>query len=138
MNIKHRPHFDTDKAARLYSEKDGAPVKYVCTSSATGQGAESGDIFYRETPHPEFGNRYFILFRKAGGIYIGNADSIEKLDFYMVDVDGELHYSQHRHDYNVVNDTAIDGGRAYLRRSGNLTYPVKRLNIVDGNFVDNE
>jgi hypothetical protein len=33
MEIKHEPLFDTAKVEKLYSEKDGVPVKYVCTSA---------------------------------------------------------------------------------------------------------
>tara|TARA_R110000782_G_scaffold247109_1_gene333811 strand:+ start:31 stop:135 length:105 start_codon:yes stop_codon:yes gene_type:complete len=31
MNIQHDPIFDTAKVEKIYSEKDGVPVKYVCT-----------------------------------------------------------------------------------------------------------
>ena len=128
---------DTEKAARLYSEKDGVDIRYVCTSAVTSYGAQAADIFYRETPHPEFGNRYFGLFQNIDGqLMITGTDGIEGLEFNMVDVDGELHYSQHRHDYRTVGDVAIDGGRSYLRRSGNLSRPVKQLKIKDGVFVD--
>jgi hypothetical protein len=56
--IKHEPQFDTDKICKIYSEKDGVPIKYVCTS-ALGDEAQAMDIFYRDTPHPKFGNKYF-------------------------------------------------------------------------------
>jgi hypothetical protein len=137
MNIKHFPRLDAEKAARFYSEKDGVDIRYVCTSAVTSYGAQSADIFYRETPHPVFGNRYFGLFQNVEGqLMITGTDGIEGLEFNMVDVDGELHYSQHRHDYRVVGDVAIDGGRSYLRRSGNLNRPVKQLKVKDGVFVD--
>ena len=35
------------------------PISYVCTSAVTEHAANAYDIFYRETPHPEFGNFYF-------------------------------------------------------------------------------
>ena len=56
--IKHEPLFDTQKVCEHYTEKDGVPITYVCTS-ALGNEAWAMDIFYRETPHPEFGNHYF-------------------------------------------------------------------------------
>lgn len=141
MNIKHRPILDTAKVEKHYSEKDGVPVKYVCTS-APNMGTNSADIFYRETPHPEFGNRYFGLymnpFADDAEIMITNADKIEDLDFDMVEVDGELHYSQNRWDYyHVSEDLAIDGGRAYLKMAGDIhNAKVVRLRVKDGEFVE--
>jgi len=51
MNIQHEPLFDTVEVEKIYSEKDGVEVKYVCTSAANG-GTASMDVFYRATPHP--------------------------------------------------------------------------------------
>lgn len=136
MNILHDPIFDTDKIAKHYSEKDGVPIKYVCTSSANVHGTVAVDIFYRETPHPQFGNRYFGLYVNMDDqIMITGADAIEDLEFDMLDIDGELVYSQHRHDYRTHGDAAIDGGRAYLKVAGNINRPVVRLEVKDGEFV---
>jgi len=130
--IQHRNIFDTDKIAQHYSEKDGVPIKYVCTSAIDG-GLQPMDIFYRETPHPEFGNRYFGLFDCAAGlgIFITNADKIEDLEFHMIeDNQGDLHYSRHRHDYFSVDDKFIDGGRAYSRSNT----PTRAYKVKDGGF----
>lgn len=139
MNINHRPIFDTDKACKLYSEKDGVPVKYVCTSALGGQ-EFAVDVFYRETPHPEFGNRYFGLYRNpyANGleVMITNADKIEDLEFGMKEYNGEWHYSQHRHDFYTIGDVSLDGGRAYFRCVGNVNSPTKFLKVKDGEFVE--
>lgn len=144
MNIAHRPIFDREKIIEHYSGKDGVPVKYVCTS-ALGDEARAMDIFYRDTPHPEFGNRYFGLYLRSTGsldeqrqLCITNADKIEDAEFGMVEVDGQLHYSQHRHDYYSVGSVAVDGGRAYFRRAGDLSIPAKFLKVKDGEFVDAE
>lgn len=142
MNINHRPIFDIGKVTKLYSEKDGVPVRYVCTSAIHAHADFAADIYYRETPHPEFGNHYFGLYRNSysdnAEIMITNADKIESLHFDMVDIKGTLHYSQHRHDfYYPAPDVFIDGGRSYLRRGGNLAYPVvASLKVKDGNFVE--
>lgn len=117
MNIKHEPLFDTKKIADHYTEKDGVDITYVCTS-ALGSEAFAMDIFYRETPHPTFGNRYFGMFRNphTGLLMITNADKIEDAEFGMIqDVNGDLHYSAHRHDYKVISEKMIDGGRAYVK-----------------------
>lgn len=142
MNIKHRPIFDTEKVCKIYSEKDGVPVKYICTSATSAHAEYAADIFYRETPHPEFGNRYFGLYvnpyAENAQFMITNADTIENLDFDMVEVEGDLHYSQHRHDFYSVGDVSIDGGRSYLRRVGNISHPVVSFRVKDGEFVEKE
>jgi hypothetical protein len=135
--IIHEPLFETDKIEKHYTEKDGVPVKYVCTSALGGQ-EFAVDVFYRESPHPEFGNKYFGIYRNmyaAGAqIMITNADVIEELDFGMVeDSDSNLHYSAHRHDYKVLdNGNMIDGGRAYVRT--NTT--TRTYKVVDGSLEE--
>jgi hypothetical protein len=139
MNIQHNPILNVEKAAQLYSEKDGVDVRYVCTSATSAHAAQAADIFYRATPHPEFGNRYFgLYFNLNGNLMITGCDAVEDLDFDMVEVEGVLHYSQHRHDYRCVGCVCIDGGRSYLKRSGDLSLPVVRLKLKDGEFVNAE
>ena len=139
MNINHRPQFNTQTACELYSEKDGVPVTYVCTT-ALGDGTVPVDVFYRETPHPEFGNRYFGLYWSDGGlrnepqVMIINADRVEDLTFDMIEVNGQWHYSQHRHDFYSVGGTSIDGGRAYIRLVGDIHVPRATLKIINGQF----
>ena len=134
MNIQHSPLFDTENVEKIYSEKDGVPVKYVCTSAAN-HGTSAMDIFYRPTPHPKFGNRYFGLYRNQfnnnATVMIANADSIESYEFGMIEDDGKYYYSQHRHDYKVVGEKMIDGGRQYIRSSG----AAEVFKIQDGVFV---
>ena len=136
MNIQHSPLFDTAKVEKLYSEKDGVDVKYVCTS-ALGSQDFATDVFYRPTPHPEFGNHYFGLYtnhfhQDKPTIMITNGDNIESLEFGMIESKGKYYYSQHRHDYKVIDDKMIDGGRAYIR-SG--THDVDVFKIQSGEFV---
>lgn len=140
MIVKHSPILDTKRVCELYSKKDGVPVSYVCTSAPNQNATYAADIFYRETPHPEFGNRYFGLYRNPsfssdGTIMITNADMIEDLEFGMVKGPNGWEYSQHRHDYRQVGNCAVDGGRAYFRRVGDLSAPAKYMKIVDGKFV---
>lgn len=136
MTIKHYPVFPTEKIVDHYSNKDGVPVQYVCTTDIFRSDMPV-DIFYRETPHPKFGNRYFGLFYNlAGRVMITNADSVEDLEFGLVENDaGDLEYSQSHHDYKVFkNGNMIDGGRQYIRSSlGCDVYRVK-----DGEFVKDE
>lgn len=140
VNIHHRPILDTKRVCELYTAKDGVPVTYVCTS-ALGSESQAMDIFYRATPHPEFGNRYFGLyhnqhFASDGTIMIANADKIEDAEFGMKEHNGEWHYSQHRHDFYTIGDVSLDGGRAYFRCVGNVRTPTKFFQIKDGEFVE--
>ncbi len=133
MTIKHYPVFPTEKVVEHYTEQDGVPVQYVCTTDISRSDMPM-DVFYRETPHPEFGNRYFGLYAdREGRVMITNADRVEEFEFGMVENnDGELEYSQSHHDYKVFeNGNMIDGGRQYIRSSlGCDVYRVK-----DGGFV---
>jgi hypothetical protein len=125
--IKHFPITDTEKVCELYSEKDGVPIKYVCTTELHHDNIPV-DIFYRSTPHPEFGNKYFGLYISKDGLMISNADKVGDFTFGMVeDDDGNLQYSQYRHDYKSFNNgNMIDGGRSYIKHSGKVdVYKVK-------------
>jgi hypothetical protein len=139
MNIKHAPIFDTKRVERLYSEKDGVPVKYICTTDLSVSDRPI-DVFYRDTPHPEFGNRYFGLFRNThpaadadGNILITNADEIESYEFGMIeDKDGWMWYSQCHHDCLFLDGKMIDGGRQYIRSTGDhVVFAVK-----NGKFIE--
>ena len=146
MTIIHTPQFDIAKVVKHYEEKDGVAIKYVCTSDITASDVPF-DIFYRDTPHPEFGNRYFGLYlnTRTGNLMITGADKIEDLEFGLVaDSVGDLHYSQTHHDYKVLdNGNMIDGGRAYIRTSnGADLYKVDNgefvpVNTQSSNTVDN-
>ena len=139
MKINHKPIFDTDKIAKPYSEKEGVPVSYVCTTDL-GVSDRPLDIFYRSTPHPKFHNQYFGIHNKIfgmdgksnyeGGVIITNADVVESYDFGMIeDKDGSWWYSQSHHDYREINGKVIDGGRVYVRGNG-----IEIYRIVAGKF----
>ena len=129
MNIQHYPLFNIKKAEALYTEKDGVEVKYVCTTDLRNSDIPA-DIFYRETPHPQFGNYYFGILRHNDQTMITNADIVESFEFGMIEVDGKYYYSQSHHDYKTVGGKMIDGGRAYIRSSGGTT----SMRIKSGKF----
>jgi hypothetical protein len=135
--IKHFPVTNTNIVAAHYSKKDNVPVTYVCTTDFRRSDSPV-DIFYRETPHPEFGNKYFgIGINYEDGSYvIFNADAVEDFSFGMVqDDDGNLQYSRSHHDYKAFdNGNMIDGGRSYIRHSGNAKIYVVR----DGKMVQSD
>jgi len=135
MNINHENLFDIEKVTAHYTEKDGVEVKYVCTTDLNASDVPV-DVYYRATPHPQFGNHYFGLYydHVRDHMMITNADVVESLEFGMIRVDGKYYYSQSHHDYKVVGDKMIDGGRAYIRSSGcDLVMRVK-----DGKFYAND
>ena len=119
MNIVHENLFKIEEVEKIYTEKDGVEVKYVCTTDLRASDVPV-DVFYRPTPHPQFGNHYFGIYHDhmRGCTMITNADIVESLEFGMIRVDGKYYYSQSHHDYKVVGDKMIDGGRAYIKSSG--------------------
>lgn len=131
--IRHEPIFDITLVEDHYSEKDNTPVRYVCTSALGGE-EYAGDIFYRSTPHPEFGNKYFRLFRHpfTKELLIQGADCIEEVEFGMAVEDNDLVYSQHRHHCTSCAEGFIDGGRAYVRTVGPVE--VEMYKVKDGEF----
>jgi hypothetical protein len=135
MNIKHYPLFDTETICKHYSEKDGVEVMYVCTTDLNASDVPV-DVFYRSTPHPEFGNRYFGLYYDTvrDHMMITNADMVETFEFGMVENDnGELEYSQSHHDYKTFeNGKMIDGGRVYIRTTKGCDIVYR---IQDGEFT---
>lgn len=139
MKINHDPIFISEEVEKFYTEKDGVEVKYVCTTALRNDTVPV-DVFYRATPHPEFGNHYFGLYPNPfnEGLLICNADAVEDYEFGMVEHNGVWFYSTHRHDYRPVgiNEGAIDGGRAYIRVVGDLvphTYKVKNGKFKEEN-----
>ena len=134
MNIQHQSLFDIAQLEEHYSNKDGVPVKYVCTSDLRVSDIPM-DIFYRETPHTEFGNYYFGVYKHpvTKDIFITNADEIESLEFGMIEHEGKYYYSQSHHDYKSIGGKMIDGGRAYIKSSGGAV----TMHIKNGKFYIN-
>ena len=116
VDVQHNPLLDLDAVLPILIARDKTPIKYVCTSSLDGY--LPYDIFYRDTPHPVFGNHYFGL----NGEFITNADLVESLPFLCILQDNKYYYSQYRHDFVRHNSSFIDGGRDYVRTNSD-TYP---------------
>lgn len=132
MKIKHEPLFNTDAIIEHYEKKDGVDIKYVCTTDLSVSDVPV-DVFYRETPHPEFGNRYLGLYidPRTGRMMITNADSVEKYGFAMISGDNDdWYYSPSHHTPISVGSKMVDGGREYARGIGFEMFKIK-----DGEFV---
>ena len=133
MDIKHPTIFEKDKVIAIYEAKDGVDIKYVCTTDLSASD-KPADIFYRSSPHPEFGNRYFGLYKDSftNHLMITNADMVEDFEFGMIkSADNEWYYSSSHHDCIFIEDKMIDGGRQYIRSQGLEDI----FKIVDGEFV---
>lgn len=126
MDIRHPTIFDKDKVIEIYEAKDGVDIKYVCTTDLLASDRPA-DIFYRSTPHPEFGNRYFGLFTHVNifthpiknQLMITNADMVEDFEFGMIkSANNEWYYSSSHHDCICIEGKMIDGGRQYVRSTG--------------------
>jgi len=140
--IKHVPLLDIANTEAHFSKRDGAPVKYVCTTSLYKHADFAADIYYRETPNGEFNNHYFGLYLNQYAndavITIVNADkAVAELKINMIeDGNGDLHYSTHRHDYVEVGNRMIDGGRSYTRCDA---YSVVKSFVVEkGELIKNK
>jgi hypothetical protein len=141
MKIRHYPIFDTKVVEDLYTKKDGVPVSYVCTTGRE-KDTYARDIFYRETPHPTFGNRYFGLYHdqerllyNTSHLMISAADWVEDLKFDMIKSEGWYFYSSHRWDMVNTAVGSIDGGRAYTRLGGSVIPKVETFVVRNGKFV---
>ena len=129
MNIQHPIQFNEEIVTKHYTEKDGVPVKYVCTTDLSASDLPV-DVYYRDTPHPQFGNRYFGLYKNGDHMMITNADVVEDFEFGMIqDKEGSWYYSSSHHDCVMIEDKMIDGGRVYIRGRGYEYFKIK-----DGNF----
>ena len=133
--IKHFPISEIEEVIDHFTEKDGVPVTYVCTTDLKNSDVPI-DIFFRASPHPQFGNRYFGIFLHPteNTTMICNADMVEDLVFGVVENDdGLLEYSRSHHDYkSFQNGNMIDGGREYIRASAKCqTFVVKNGEMVE-------
>ena len=129
--IKHDPQLNTEEVKKHYEKEDGVTITYVCSTEMFGVDDRIRDVFYRETPHPKFGNHYFALVQIGNKILISNADRITDEEFCMIeDENGVWHYSACRHDYKAINGCVVDGGRTYKRG-----YGYELFKIDNGEFV---
>lgn len=123
MKIIHNPvNPNCLDIAKRYSEKENTKINYVLTSDIH-YSDHPFDIFYRENPHPEFGNRYFGISQS----YITNADKAEDWVIGMIrDSKYNYYYSRSHHDCISIPGAMIDGGREYLRGTNFLRFRIRK------------
>lgn len=137
VRFRHRPVTKADAIAEHYTKKDGVPVKYVLTTEIKC-GNTPYDIFYRDTPHPDYGNRYFgIMYnRTVESWFITDADSLEGEQVDCIELHGLYHYSRYRHDFVQVGPYHIDGGRCYTKVGGMVLPTIYNFTITNGELVN--
>lgn len=93
------------------------------------------DVFYVSNPDTEKGHGHYPGFYVKGEeVYIADCTSAFKEPAVgMLCEDGEIMISRYRHHYVEKDGNAIDGGRDYLRVSGNPK--LVNVRVVDGSFV---
>jgi len=81
------------------------------------------DVFYVENPDRSKGhNNYFGMYTVNGVNYITNAESAFEDSFLGIAEGNYVYVSRFRHDYvSTPNGCAIDGGRDYLKTSGEVS-----------------
>ncbi len=92
-------------------------------------------IFYSEEAHPQ-GSNYMALYEDDGYFYVADGLPSVKEDFTGLLVGDEVIYSRYRHDYRMMGEAFIDGGRDYTRYEGGKPVTLRvvkdKLEVVDG------
>jgi len=95
------------------------------------------DVFYQPNPDLSQGHsHYFGIFTVPGqGVLITDAASAfsEPITGLLTE-DGEVIVSRYRHDCVQKGPYMIDGGRDYLRTSGNADSALVKITVVNGEF----
>lgn len=132
MHLDLNPYWLTDEGIKKVEHDYGAVyMGYWCTKHSAGWWNESPvDVFYQPNPDRSKGHtNYFGMFVRDGQLFITNAESAfsEPLMGVMCE-DGEVLVSRYRHDCVIKDGAMVDGGRDYLRHSGDKLIKV----MVDG------
>lgn len=105
----------------------------------SGWSIDPVDVFYQPNPDVSKGHSHYLgLFSTfEGRLMITNAESAfsEPITGLLTD-DGEVIVSRYRHDYVTKGPYMIDGGRDYLRTSGNTADgKLVKVTVENGEFV---
>lgn len=116
MDIKHDTVTNIDKIIETYKATEGVDIIYVCTTDLV-VGNVPVDVFYRDTPHPDFKNHYFGVYPEGTQVKVCNADMITNLHFGVVENDeGALEYSRSLAETkSFANGNQIGGGRIRIQ-----------------------
>ncbi len=125
LTIVHSPVGDVKALEKFYSEKDGVPCTYVLTTcnpqDKSRRMYDMYDIFYRETPHPVFGNKYFGI---SSSGYICNGDFVAGMPVSLIEANKKYFYGQAARTLkaagvdtsNTIRTVVQDGGLYVLEQ----------------------
>lgn len=131
-------HFTTDEIAIIAKQYGAQYMGPWSILQKSGWTIDPVDVFYQPNPDVSKGHsHYFGMFRTfEGQVMITNAESAfsEPITGLLTD-DGEVIVSRYRHDCVQKGPYMIDGGRDYLRTSGNnADGKLIKVTVVDGEF----
>ena len=132
-------HFSPDAIAVIEKQYGAKYMGYWAIRLESGWSDTPVDVFYQPNPDVSKGHsHYFGMFRTfEGQVMITNAESAfsEPITGLLTD-DGEVIVSRYRHDYITKGPYMIDGGRDYLRTSGNTADgKLVKVTVENGEFV---
>lgn len=87
-------------------------------------------IFYTETAHPRGSNYMGLYVDDYGRLLITDGISATE-EFNALQVGEDIIYSRYRHDYRVLNEAFIDGGRDYVKYNPEVGKLVKLKVVKD-------
>jgi hypothetical protein len=134
-------HFSSDGIAIIEKQYGAKYMGYWTILRKSGWSDTPVDVFYQPNADASKGHsNYFGMFRPyKGQVMITDAASAfsEPITGLLTD-DGEVIVSRYRHDCVVKGSYMIDGGRDYLRTSGNADSALVKITVVNGEFVFEE
>jgi hypothetical protein len=131
-------HFTTDEIAIIAKQYGAQYMGYWTIKRESGWTDQPVDVFYQPNPDVSKGHsHYFGMYRTfKGDVMITDAASAfsEPITGLLTD-DGEVIVSRYRHHYVTKGPYMIDGGRDYLRTSGNTADgKLVKVTVENGEF----
>jgi len=131
-------YFTTGETAIIAKQYGAQYMGYWTIKRESGWSDQPVDVFYQPNPDVNKGHsHYFGMFRTfKGDAMITKADSAfsEPITGLLTE-NGEVIVSRYRHNCVVKGPFMIDGGRDYLRTSGNSADgKLVKVTVVNGEF----
>jgi len=131
-------HFTTDGIAIIAKQYGAQYMGPWSILQKSGWSIDPVDVFYQPNPDVSKGHsHYFGMFRTfEGRVMITNAESAfsEPITGLLTET-GEVIVSRYRHNCVVKGPFMIDGGRDYLRTSGNTADgKLVKVTVENGEF----
>ena len=131
-------HFSSDAIAIIEKNYGAKYMGYWAILRKSGWSDKPVDVFYQPNPDVSKGHsHYFGMFRTFEGqtMITDAASAFSEPITGLLTEDDEVLVSRYRHDYVQKGPYMIDGGRDYLRTSGNnADGKLVKITVVDGEF----